>query len=67
MRHADIKTTMDYYVAQEADEVADELGGSIVRRRLSDSLARPENLSIQVTLRGHSPIRRPKIKTRLMP
>ena len=25
MRHADIKTTMDYYVDQEADEIAEDL------------------------------------------
>lgn len=25
MRHRDIKTTMDYYVAQDADEIAAEL------------------------------------------
>ncbi len=25
MRHEDIQTTMDYYVAQDTDEVADEL------------------------------------------
>ncbi len=28
MRHADIKTTMDYYVRQDADDIADELWAS---------------------------------------